>query len=141
MAPVEPVVPAGPQPIVAENGIFNWLHSDNATVVQFSLKLIAEQHAVEFHDDVVKCLSHASDVVRKAAIICLGQMPSNAAASALHNLYAIEPDKNVRLCVIKELMQTGSDQDFSLLQTLQQHEDVDIKLAANKTVLYLRKMF
>lgn len=131
----------GNQPIVAENGIFNWLQSSNATVVEFSLKLIAEQHAIEFHDEVVKCLSHPSDVVRKAAIRCLGQMPSNEAATALHKLYATETDKNVRLCIIKELMQTGSGEDFPLLQILQQDEDVDIKLAANKTVLYLRKMF
>ena len=130
----------GSQPITAENGIFNWLHADNPTVVQFSLKLIAEQHAIEFHEDVVKCLNHESDVVRKAAVICLGQMPSNEAATEMHKLYAREKDKNVKLCIIKELMRTGSDQDFPFLQILQHDGDVDIKLAANKTVLYLKKI-
>lgn len=129
------------QPITGDNGIINWLNSSNDSVVEFSLKLISEQHAIEFHDDVVKCLIHPNEMVRKEAILCLGQIPSNAAATELNSQFAGEPDKNNRLCIIKEFMQTGSYQDLPFLKPLQYDKDVDIKLAANKTVLYLQKVY
>ncbi|MEP7109077.1 MAG: HEAT repeat domain-containing protein [Ferruginibacter sp.] len=129
------------QPITGENGIFNWLHSSNVSVLQFSLKLIGEQHAMEFHEEVVKCLSHPNEIVRREAILCLAQMPSNAAAEELNRQFTVEPEKNLRVCIINEFRRTGSDLDLPFLQTLQHDEDVDIKLAANKTVLYLQKVF
>jgi hypothetical protein len=131
----------GHQPITGENGIFNWLYSSNATVVQFSLKLITEQHAIEFQDDVVKCLSHPKEIVRREAILCLAQMPSDIAVMELNKHFGAEPDKNIRLCIINEFRKTGSLEELPVLQTLQHDEDVDIKLAANKTVLYLQKNF
>lgn len=129
-----------PQPIVAGDGILNWLHSPNATVVQFSLKLIAGQHASEFHEEVVRCLNHPVEVVRNEAILCLGQMPSAEAADELQKRYIIEPDKNIKLSIIGELQQTGSGADLPFLEMLQTADDADIKLAANKTVLYLLKI-
>lgn len=127
------------QSLNAENGIMNWLNSSNPFVVQFSLKLIAEQHATEFYDEIIKCLSHPSDTVRRQAVLCLGQIPSNEAAINLNKQFLAETDKNIRLCIINEFIRTGSQSDLSFLQTLQQVIDVDIKLAANKTVLYLQK--
>ena len=125
-------------PVTTENGIYNWLNSSNASVVQFSLKLIAEQHAIEYYDEVVKCLSHPNLIVRREAILCLGQMPSNEAAAKLNRRFFAEPDKNIRLCIINEFMKTGSEKDLQFLQTLQHVKDADIKLAANKTVLHLQ---
>ncbi|MEO6231218.1 MAG: hypothetical protein ABJB11_22105 [Ferruginibacter sp.] len=129
------------QPITEETGIYNWLNSPNASVVQFALKLIAEQHAIELHDDVVKCLNHSSEVVRKEAVLCLGQLPSFAAAEELNMHYKKEADKNIQLCIIHEFQKTGSDLDLPFLQPLQLTEDVDINLAAKRTVLYLQKNF
>lgn len=129
------------KPVSEEHGVIKWLHSANATVVQFALKLIAEQHASEFHDEVVKCLYHKNEMVRREAILCLGEMPSTAAAIKLNNHYAGETDKNIRLCMIEEFQKTGSDLDLPFLQELQHAEDVDVKLAANKTVLHLQKKF
>ncbi len=129
------------QTITVDAGIYNWLHSSNASVVQFGLKLIAEQHAIELHDDVVKCLAHSSEVVRKEAVLCLGQLPSLSAAEELSLHYQQEADKNIQLCIIHEFQKTGSDLDLPFLQTLQHTEDVDINLAAKRTVLYLQKNF
>lgn len=127
------------QPVTFEIGIINWLHSSNVSVVQFSLKLIAEQHAIEFQDEVVKCLNHESKIVRKEAVLCLGQMPSPEVAEELKARFIIERDINIRLCIINEFVKTGSAEDLPFLQKLFTDEDVDIKLAANKTVLYLQK--
>lgn len=129
------------QPITEEAGLYKFLNSPNVSVVQFALKLIAEQHAIELHDEVIKCLTHNSDVVRKEAVLCLGQLPSLAAAEALNRHYILEADKNIQRCIINEFQKTGSDLDLPFLQPLQLTEDVDINLAAKKTVLYLQKNF
>ena len=129
------------QPITEEDGVITWLRSSNLTVVQFSLKLIAEQHASEFHDEVVKCLSHKDEMIRREAVLCLGQMPSIAASVELNTHYASENVKNIRLCIIHEFQKTGSEKDLPFLQSLQYADDVDVKLAADKTVLYLQKNF
>ncbi|MEO6719504.1 MAG: HEAT repeat domain-containing protein [Ferruginibacter sp.] len=127
------------EPVMEEHGVIKWLNSSNATVVQFSLKLIAGQHAIELYDEVVKCLHHTDEVVRKEAVLCLGQMPSPSVALELNNHYRDETDKNIRLCIIDEFQRVASRHDLPFLQTLQQADDVDVKLAANKTVLYLEK--
>jgi hypothetical protein len=129
------------QPIIANEGIYHWLNSSNDSVVQFSLKLISEQHASEFHDDVIKSLNHTNQSVRREAILCLGQMPSGNAAAELTTRFATEPDKNIRICIINEFRNTGSDIDLPFLENLRHQCDLDIKLAANKTVLYLEKNF
>ncbi len=129
------------QPITVEMGIINWLHSGNVSVIQFSLKLIAEQHAIEFQDEVISCLNHESKLVRQEAVLCLGQMPSAEVAEELKARFIIERDINIRLCIINEFIKTGSGDDLPFLKKLFADEDVDIKLAANKTVLYLQKTF
>lgn len=48
------------QPIPSEKVISRWLRSSNASVVQFTLKLIGEQHAGNFQDEVIDCLCHRS---------------------------------------------------------------------------------
>lgn len=127
------------QPLLEEVGIVNWLHSSNSSVVQFSLKLISEQHANEFYDEVVKCLQHPDDAVRREAILCLGQIPSGAAAGELSAHFQQENNKNLRINIINEFIKTGSGDDLAFLEPLQQAEDVDIRLAAKRTVLYLKK--
>ena len=127
------------QPITENTGVVNWLNSPNASVVQFSLKLISEQHAIEFYDDVVKCLEHPDENVRKQAILCLGQIPSSAAATELNAHFKNEDNKNLRICIINEFIKIGAGEDISFLKDLQHADDVDIKLAANRTVLHLQK--
>ncbi|MEO6547073.1 MAG: HEAT repeat domain-containing protein [Ferruginibacter sp.] len=129
----------GHLPLSNEAGILNWLQSSNISVIQFSLKLIGEQHAVEFHDEVIKCLSHPHVIVRREAILCLGQMPSNEAAIALKAHFENEPDRNLRMILIQILTKTGSHLDLPFLQPLQNADDEDIKLVANRSVLYLQK--
>jgi hypothetical protein len=127
------------QPITEQTGILNWLHSSNPTVVQFSLKLIAEQHASEYYGDVLSCLQSPHAIVRKEAILCLAQIPSNETTAELTAHFNGEDNKNLRLCIIKEFERTGFGEDLSFLKSLQHSADVDVQLAANKTILYFQK--
>ncbi|WP_157593018.1 HEAT repeat domain-containing protein [Rufibacter tibetensis] len=127
------------QPIPSEEVITKWLLSSNASVVQFTLKLIGEQHASHFQNEVISCLSHKSEIVRKQAIICLGEIPSAPAASALKFLYAHETDKELQMTILAELIKTGTATDVPFLLELQQTQDADIKLAIDKALSYLQE--
>jgi hypothetical protein len=127
------------QSLPNKNDVIRWLHSSNSSVVQFILKLITEQHAEEFYNEVVNCLRHKSEVVRLEAIRYLGQIPSFDTNTLLKNQYIIEPDKNIRLCIIKLLERNESPDNILFVQNLQLSSDADVKLAADSTVLYLQK--
>ncbi|MDO9376285.1 MAG: hypothetical protein Q7T76_17810 [Ferruginibacter sp.] len=126
------------QPVSEQVGILDWLNSTNPSVVQFALKLIAEQHAGEFYQQVLACLDSPYEIVRKEAILCLGQVPSMTTIAELTAHFNKEDNKNLRLCIIKEFAGNGSEEDIAFLKTLQQVEDVDIKLAASKSLLQLQ---
>lgn len=126
------------QPVSEQVGILDWLSSSNPSVVQFALKLIAEQHASEFYGEVLACLDSPHEIVRKQAILCLGQVPSITTAAELTTHFHKEDNKNLRLCIIKEFAANGSEDDLPFLESLEQVEDVDIQLAARKSLLQLR---
>lgn len=127
------------QPVTPVHGIRNWLQSSNSSVVQFSLKLIGEQHAEEFCDEVINCLDDFDVSVRRCAIVCLGEILSVLAVEALKKHFHTEENKELQLCIISQLKKTGTESEFKFFINLQLNEDADIKLASHNTILYLLK--
>lgn len=125
------------QPVTPVNGIKNWLQSSNTSVVQFSLKLIGEQHAEEFCDEVINCLDDFDINVRTSAILCLGEILSISAVEALKKHFYLEENKELQLCIINQLQKTGAASEFQFFINLQLNEDADIKLASHNTILHL----
>ncbi len=126
------------QQIPSEEVITRWLHSSNASVVQFALKLIGEQHASNFQHEVIACLSHPDETVRRQAISCLGEIPSGLASTALKKLFLTEADKDLQMTILTELSKTGAPEDLPFLQELQQNSDADIRLAADQAIRHLQ---
>lgn len=118
--------------------IGSWLRSPNVTVVQFTLKLIGEQHALLFLDEVIACLGHPNEAVRYQAITCLGQIPSELSAKALSEFFYLEPQKKLKMAILSGFAKTATANDLPFLLMLQQAPDVDIALAAEKTLLHLQ---
>ena len=127
----------GNYPIPSEEAVCRWLQSPNASVVQFALKLIGAQHAGNFLNEVIACLSRPEEVIRRQAIACLGEIPSNLAANALLELFAQETNKNLQLAILSEIVKTGTDNDLAFFRQLQETIDPDIRLLANKALLHL----
>ncbi|NEM98422.1 HEAT repeat domain-containing protein [Pontibacter burrus] len=127
------------QPISSETIVTSWLNSPNPSVVQFTLKLIAEQHATQFQNDVISCLSHPDDAVRRQAIACLGEIPSEPAATALRTHYTNESCKVLQLTILSGLMKTGTAGELPFLQELQLAPDESVRLAAMKTMQHLQQ--
>lgn len=126
------------QPLPAEAEVLRWLRSPNASVVQFTLKLIGEQHASSFQEDVIACLHHPKEFVCRQAIMCLGDIPSTLAAKALQNFFGLITNTNLRLTILAELSKTGTTDDLPFLQELLQAPDAEIRLAAEKVFHHLQ---
>jgi hypothetical protein len=127
------------QALPPEEVITRWLQSPNATVVQFTIKLIGEQHAGSFQNEVIACLSHPNENIRRQAIACLGDIPSEPAAKALRDLFSRETSKNLQIGILAGLTNTGAADDLPFLQELLEVQDTDIRLAAEKTLLHLQR--
>jgi len=126
-------------PIPSETIVTNWLNSTNPSVVQFALKLIAEQHATQFQNEVIARLSHPNDAVRRQAIACLGEIPSAPVATALRTHYTNETSKVLQLTILSGLMKTGTAGELPFLQELQLAQDESVRLAATKTMQHLQQ--
>jgi len=129
------------QSIPDKTDVLKWLRSSNSSVVHFTLKLIIEQHAEEYYNEVINCLQHKDEGVRLKAILYLGQMASFDTHAFLQPHYIIETNKNIRLCIIDQLHGNRSRDNFLFLKNLQDSSDADVKLAADKAVLYHTQNF
>ncbi|MEJ8757201.1 HEAT repeat domain-containing protein [Pontibacter sp. H259] len=127
------------QPISNTEMIRDWLQLPNPSIVQFALKLISEQHASQFQQDVITCLSHLEEIVRSQAIACLGEIPSAPAAQALRSHYSSESSKTLQLNILAELMKTGTTSELPFLQQLRLTPDEGMRLAVEKTINHLQQ--
>jgi HEAT repeat protein len=107
--------------------------------VQFALKLITEQYAGQFQQEVIACLNHSLKTVRHQAIICLGELPSQNVASALRTHYATETSKELQLSILSGLIKAGSADDIPFLEALLLTPDHCVQLMASKTLLNLQQ--
>lgn len=111
-----------------------WLQSDNVYVVQFTLKLAEIYQQFAFHDDVVDCLSHDIEKIRRQAIKALGKISNDETAGILRGQYSGETMYNKRLILI-QLAEIGTDDDVNfLLDVLDEHDDI-LKLESIRAIM------
>ena len=127
------------QPVARVHGISNWLQSDNNTVVQFTLKLIGEQNAEEFCEEVVNLLYNNNLDVRRCAILCLGEILSDQAIEGLKKHFSKEKSKELKLCIISQLQKADAESTFKFFIDLQLNKDAEIKLVSHNIILNLIK--
>lgn len=121
-------------PVAPVHGIKNWLQSSNTSVVQFALKLIGEQHAEEFCDEVINCLDDFDIGVRLSAILCLGNILSVSAIEALKKHFPNEENKELQQCIINQLQKTETEEETQSYNDLQPNKDTDIELVSHSTI-------
>jgi hypothetical protein len=64
-----------------------WLASTNDSVVIFALKLVAEHHQQQLHDQVAGCLRHPHPQVRMQAVRCLKDIYTDTTSAVLMHVY------------------------------------------------------
>jgi len=107
----------------------HWLHSSNAYVVLFALRLAEIYQQFHVHTAVVTCLTHHQEKVRAQAIQTLSKIASPQTADILVQRYAQETPKN-RLTILKTLREVGSSDQFEFLTGLLKEGDNEIRLEA-----------
>ena len=114
-------------------GIDKWLKSSNYSVVIFALKLARNYFRFELYDNVISCLRHKNDEVRRQAILAAKELQTAATASDLIKFYGLENEKN-KLAIIKVLEDVGTDAEFSFLTAILDEASNQLKMAAAKAI-------
>jgi len=109
--------------------LVQWLGSKNETVVELSLRLIKIYSCFELHDEVARCLQHASPVIRTAAIDTLLEIASDNTAQYLVQAFD-KASKSERLAILSALQQVGTSEQIPFLKQLLHQSDAAIKNAA-----------
>ena len=122
------------QPLPPQEMISRWLQSANVTVVQFTLRLLGQQRAGTHQQEVIACLRHPSEIIRRQAIACLEGFPPELAAKALRDLFKQEESKNLQIGPTH----AGAADDLPFLQELLAVPDTDIRLTVEKALLHLQ---
>lgn len=103
-----------------------WLKSDNHSVVEFSLRLIAFYQAHQLHDEVVACLQSSSKTIRQKAILALEDIAQPDTAGILIKQFNAEELSN-QLSIVTVLKEIGSQQEVSFLLDCLHHPHDDVK--------------
>jgi hypothetical protein len=114
-------------------GIDKWLKSSNETVVIFALKLARNYFRFELYENVINCLEHRNDEVRRQAILAAKELQTEATAADLLKNYSSENEKN-KLAIIKVLEDVGTDSEFSFLIGVFDKSSNQLKMAAAKAL-------
>jgi hypothetical protein len=104
-----------------------WLKSANDYVVIFALKLTEIYYQLHAHDEVVPCLDHTSERVRRQAIITLARISGDETASVLIQRFDNETPGNQRI-ILQQLKKIGGDKDLWFLERQLDNEDDLLKL-------------
>ncbi len=117
-------------------GIDKWLGSGNATVVIFALKLCRRYHRFELYDNIIFCLNHKSEEVRKHAIHTLGTVYTEQTANQLMDKIGTEPLKN-QILIIKTLKEVADNDAVPRLEKYLNLPNNELKIALVRTIAAL----
>ena len=123
-------------PGIQPEKIANWLGSDNDSVRIFALKLVAEHHLHQLHDQVIPCLSHPHPQVRMQTVRTLKEIYTETTTTALIQVYNTQTIP-CRLAILDVLGAIGSpDNGIFLSQQLAGDDDM-LKLGAARGLIQM----
>ncbi|NML20117.1 HEAT repeat domain-containing protein [Pseudoflavitalea sp. G-6-1-2] len=115
-------------------GIERWLHSQNASVVIFALKLVSSFRRYELHDLVMKCLHRREPAIRMQAFRTLGNIYREDTAERIIHQYAEETYDN-KLEALKTLGKIGAEEVAPFLVEETGNADQQIRMEAARALL------
>jgi hypothetical protein len=123
-------------PGIQPEKIANWLGSANDSVRIFALKLAAEHHLHQLHDQVTPCLHHPHPHVRMQTVRCLKEIYTDATSGAMIQVYETQ-DIPCRLAILDILGAIGAPDNGSFLsRQLAEGEDM-LKLGAARALIQM----
>jgi len=123
-------------PGIQSEKIANWLSSGNDSVRIFALKMVAEHHLHQLHDQVIPCLHHPHPPVRMQTIRSLKEIYTETTSNPLIQVYSTQTIP-CRLTILDLLGNIGSpDNGAFLSQQLADREDT-LKLGAARALIQM----
>jgi hypothetical protein len=123
-------------PGIQPEKIANWLGSRNDSVRIFALKLVAEHHLHQLHDQVTPCLHHPHPHVRMQTVRCLKEIYTDTTSDAIIQIYAAQ-NIPCRLAILDVLGAIGApDNGLFLAQQLAEADDL-LKLGAARALIQM----
>lgn len=119
-----------------QGSLQRWLHSSNATVRMFTLRLIAEHHLPEMAPHAADRLSDSIDGVRLQAIRCLRDLGATDSCGALTRVY---PEEGLagQLAILDAIGHIGTAAQLQFLQDQLNASEDRIKLEAARALVRL----
>lgn len=121
------------QPTQSFVSVDRWLRSSNASVIEFSLRLIESYKIFDLYDEVLKCFSHPDKKIRKKAIQVLKEIYRPDTASMLAEKLD-EEEQEIQIAILETLQQIGTEQEISVLSKYLLHTRDDVKSASAKAI-------
>ncbi len=116
-----------PKPLVE---MPEWLLLENESVVLFALKLLEAYPDEQYYPNLIICLQHGNESIRKQAIRCCGIIAQYDTASLLEEQFAKETINNqIKILETLKKIDSTPSKDF-LLQNLDHPDDRIKQLAA-----------
>lgn len=123
-------------PGIQPEKVANWLSSSNDSVRIFALKLVAEHHLRQLHDQTAPCLQHPHPPVRMQTVRCLKEIYTDRTSDALIQAYDTQ-NIPCRLAILDTLGSIGApDNGAFLSQQLSEAEDM-LKLGAARALIQM----
>jgi len=119
------------QPAINDAPIGKWLNSSNASVVQFALKLVAEERDSRHYEAVIQCLGHPNEGVNVQAVLCLGQIADTSIIKTLIVHYK-NANEMMRIAIVNVLEKTGTSRGLSFIRKKSTTDSEVVKLACLK---------
>lgn len=119
---------------IEEEKIKSWLQSQNATVVEFSLRLVGVYKCFTLHNDVIATLQHPSETVRLQALQALAEICDETTSTQLIRHFS-QATKQEQLLILDMMpsLEVGSG-DVGFLSSLVQHKDEAIRHCAMQAI-------
>ncbi len=113
-----------------------WLNSDNEYVITFALRMVRIFQQQNAFNSIVLLLKHPNDIVRKNAIITLGNLGLNEGLIHLRNIFS-EQETSTKIIILKAMQTLPDESNIKFLGDLLQDTDNDIKFEAGKALITL----
>jgi hypothetical protein len=114
--------------------IYQWLKSENISVVNFALRLVEIYQQYDFYEEVKSCLSHSSMSLCQNAVATIINISNETTADLLVACFE-DYDATIQLKILKFLQSDGTENQLPFLLSVLKHPDDSYKLEAAKAIL------
>jgi hypothetical protein len=113
--------------------IAQWLRSDNEYVVLAALRLAEIFYQLHAHDDILHCLDHKNEKVRRQAAVTFARLANESTSKILVGHYPSETFANQRN-ILQQLFKIADDNETAFLKQQLENPDDLLKLEAARAM-------